>query len=466
MFLISGLPKTSAPTSSPPDQRNSSPYYMKDMPSVEKSTDIVPFSSDRALQVWRKKPASCQDEARTRLGMVNKARSIKARNNKGKTKALKRYGKSQGVSLATLNRYLKTADEAMKAAQDNGGDVVMAQIMALTPDYGRNRGASRAFSREAIDYALSIYSTQQHLNISDVHKNTVNEGKVAGWRVGSYHTLKRIIDKELTVSARKLAREGVHRYQADCELKILRDYREIWPNFMWCGDHHIFDVFVKHGGKVLRPWVTAWMDMASRSFMGWCISFQPNSRTIALALAHGIARKDDERFPQHGLPSSVYIDNGKDYRSKYLNGEKISIGPIDYPEIIERFASLGIDPFYIDLKYDPTDCVWKKERGTQEIMVKSMRIGGVYARLNIHQRYAKTYHPWGKPDRAAPSGTRSRDSAGSSRGWCGSGHEQRPEKTDLGTQERPDPDLPRILRAVFTLGWSMTTTRLPIRATA
>lgn len=398
------------------------------LPSLYNRGEIAKSDASLALAVWREKPESCREEARTRLGLVNKARSIKARNKKGKTEALKRYAKSQGVSLPSLYKYIKDADRALKNAQAQGDDAVMAQIVALTPAYGNNLGACRAFSRAAIDYAKKLYASQAHLNISDVYTNTVNEAGVQGWTCGSYDTLKRIIDREMDATVKTLARKGKKRYQADCELKILRDYREIWPNFMWCGDHHIFDVFVKApGGKVLRPWLTAWMDMASRSFMGWCISFAPNSRTIALALAHGIAEKEDENFPQHGLPASVYIDNGKDYRSKYLNGEQISLGAIDYPEVIERFAAMGIDPFYIDLTYDPRENAWVKKRGRQNLQIKNVRVGGVYARLNIHQRYAIAYHPWSKPIERAFRNVVQQFSR-QQPGWCGSGHEQRPEK--------------------------------------
>lgn len=422
LFIVNELPEEIKALIMGHQAEHSLPTLFNSQPAVTGN------GGDAALQEWQQRPESCREEARSRLGMVNKARSIKARTKKGKTKALKRYAQSQGKSLPTLYKYMKVADAALEAAQNDGRDAVMAQVLALTPDHGNNLGACRAFSDEAIAYADSIYNSPEFLNLSDVYKFTVNEAEIQGWKVGSYDTLKRIIDRRTAESVKVLSRKGKHRYEADCKLKILRDYRSIWPNFMWCGDHHIFDVFVKApGGKVLRPWLTAWMDMASRSMMGWCISFAPNSRTIALALAHAISEKDDAAFPQHGLPWSVYIDNGKDYRSKYLNGEKISIGQVDYPAIMERFAALGIDPFYIDLEYDPGSRAWVKKRGSMVHQVRDIRVGGVYARLNIHQRYATAYHPWAKPvERFFRNVVQ-----GFSRplpGWCGSGHEQRPDK--------------------------------------
>ncbi|MBW2062622.1 MAG: hypothetical protein JRI95_13825 [Deltaproteobacteria bacterium] len=430
-FITASLPEEIKKTiqSSTSEKQVNHEESEKSLSSISSESSFLPTSTNGSgLAEWSARPESCREEARRRLGMVNKARSIKSRNPKQATPALKRYALSQGVSLATLYKYMKEADQAIKAAQSIGQDAVMAQILALTPGYGNNRGACRAFSKEAIAYAKGLWLSQEFLNFSDVYDQTINEASIRGWKFGSYNSLLNVLNQQMDESLKVLARQGVKRYQADYELKILRDYKEIWSNFMWCGDHHIFDVFVKGpGGKILRPWLTAWMDMASRSFMGWCISFQPNSKTIALALAHAISEKKDINFPQHGLPWSVYVDNGKDYRSKYLNGESVQIGPIDYPEIMERFAALGIDPFYIDLDYDPGQGAWVKKRGNLNVTIKNVRVGGVYARLNIHQRYATAYHPWAKPiERAFINVVQS--FSRQQPGWCGSGHDQRPEK--------------------------------------
>ena len=411
------------------------------LPAVCAGTDLIisnkddglpiPFSDgDPVYKAWIEKPENCREAGRQRLNFVNKIRRFRSqiKTKKGQGRQLKRYASSLGVGVATLYRYEMVANKALKIAQRDGGNIVMAQIVALTPDYGGNKDQCRAFSREAIDFALSLYCGQEFLNLSDVYRHVTNEGQIRGWRVGSFDTLRRTVGKKVDNGVKVLSRKGFRRYEADCELKILRNYREIWPNFMWVGDHHIFDVFVRApGGKILRPWLTAWMDMRSRSFMGWCISFQPNSDTIAYSLAHGIWKKDDSNFPQHGSPWSVYVDNGKDYRSQYLNGEKVDLGKIDYPTIIEKYAALGIDPFYIDLAFDPVAGVWVKKRGTLNHTVKNIRIGGVYGRLNIHSRYAKVYHPWGKPiERCFRNVVQS--FSRELPGWCGSGHDQRPEK--------------------------------------
>ena len=381
---------------------------------------------------WHALPEACREKAYDLLLVVNRARDIRARaKKKGKTRAMKALAAEAGISVGTLYNHVKKADAALAAAQDAGADTIFAQVKALSYRYGTNRNRFRSFDEPAIAFALAEHATQKLPCMRATHRRTVEAGAANGWRVGSYNSLVAIL-KRLDPATTTLARKGKKRHEADHIVKILRNYEEIWPNFMWCGDHHIFDVFVKladgkGGWQYRRPWLTAWLDMASRSFMGWCISFKPNSRTIAMALAHGISEKDDPNFPQHGLPQSVYIDNGKDYRAKYLNGEDIRIGKIDYPEIMERYAALGIDPFYIDLEYDPAQAAWIKKRGRKHITIKGVRVGGVYARLGIGQHYATAYHPWAKPiERAFRTVVQqfSRDLPG----WCGSGHEQRPEK--------------------------------------
>ncbi len=383
---------------------------------------------DPAIDSWLQRPESCREEGMKRLAYVNEARALK-KGFKGRTKeTLKSLAEAKNLSVATLYRYLKKADRAREQAEKTGKNIITAQLLALTPKYGKNRGNYRAWEPAALHYAKSLYLGQEYLNITEVYRLIQNEARVRGWRIGSYASLKIILEKELSPGLKTLGRQGVKKYQAKHELKILRNYEEIPPNFMWVGDHHIFDVFViAPGGKILRPWLTAWMDVRSRSIMGWCISFQPNSYTVALALRHGVLKKEDKNFPQHGLPLSVYIDNGKDYKSKYLNGEQIEIGKIDYPEIIERFAALGIDPFYIDLSYDPEEDAWVKKEGSISHVVKGIRIGGVFSRLGIRARYATAYHPWAKSieryfrDLVQTFSRRQR-------GWCGSNPQERPEK--------------------------------------
>jgi len=371
---------------------------------------------------WADMPQWAQEKAMECFRAVEDARKILALPGKGKQKAIAR---ATGQNYGSVWRWIQCADAAQKRAYQQGEDVILAQARALAPNWGRTRNRSLSYSVEALRWVIRKYASQSSLNLSYVYEQLLPIARVSGWKIGSYKSLSRIIDRALSPSLLAHARLGDRKWEADFVTKILRNYDEIWPNFGWVSDHHIFDVFVKVGNREVRPWVTAFMDLKSRSLMGWCISTNPSSQTVALALRHSILPKMREDFQQHGLPLSILLDNGKDYRCQYLQGK--SIGCIDYPAAVERFAALGVEPQYIDLEYDPHEKVYKRKTVNEELVVKQIKVGGVFARLGVNSRYATVYHPWAKPIERLFRGVVQNFSRAQP-GWCGTNPQERPEK--------------------------------------
>ena len=149
-------------------------------------------------------------------------------------------------------------------------------------------------------------------------------------------------------------RDGEDAYVAKCEPSIERDYAALHTNEQWCGDHHQFDVMVRHEGKIVRPWLTAWMDMRSRRVVGWCLyAHDPNTNSIVSALRNGC-----ERF---GVPESLYVDNGKDFDSYALHGRT----------------------------------KWQRRRG--KVQVDTEHVGGILRGLGCEARFCWAYHGQSKP---------------------------------------------------------------------
>lgn len=122
---------------------------------------------------------------------------------------------------------------------------------------------------------------------------------------------------------RDYMRKGRKDWEAKHMTKAIRKKPDL-VNDVWFGDHHQFDVFVlDRRGRAVRPWLTAWYDIGSGVLVGWCISTNPNSETIAESFIRAVAEKPDS--PIHGAPNAIYIDNGKDYRSHAFDGEPRSI---------------------------------------------------------------------------------------------------------------------------------------------
>lgn len=81
------------------------------------------------------------------------------------------------------------------------------------------------------------------------------------------------------------------------------------------------DVYRKPIG---RPWITLAMDVHSRMVTGYYLSFDPPSETsVAMCVAHSILPKDewlilhkvDTKWPVWGIPKTIHVDNGADFRS-------------------------------------------------------------------------------------------------------------------------------------------------------
>lgn len=136
------------------------------------------------------------------------------------------------------------------------------------------------------------------------------------------------------------ARHGARYWEANYMPKAQRT-KPVLANECWFGDHHMFDLFVvDDDGCIVRPWMTAWSDAASGCFVGWCITTNPNSTTIAETFVRAIPRKANSPF--WGVPNTLYIDNGKDYRSKRFEGEREAEHVIGH--LNERIEQTGLLP--------------------------------------------------------------------------------------------------------------------------
>lgn len=88
-----------------------------------------------------------------------------------------------------------------------------------------------------------------------------------------------------------------------------RDYSGYHSNDCWIADHHVFDVAVlTKDGRVVRPWLSAWEDLHSRMVVGYALNVvSPNSDIVLDSFARACY--------QSGIPDSVKLDNGKDYKA-------------------------------------------------------------------------------------------------------------------------------------------------------
>lgn len=95
-----------------------------------------------------------------------------------------------------------------------------------------------------------------------------------------------------------------------------------------------------------RPWITLAMDVHSRMVTGYYLSFDPPSETsVAMCVAHAILPKDewlilhkvDAKWPVWGIPKTIHVDNGADFRSNnfqqscLMYGINLEFRPVKQP---------------------------------------------------------------------------------------------------------------------------------------
>lgn len=173
----------------------------------------------------------------------------------------------------------------------------------------KEKGSTK-LAPQAIHFIRGCYLQPMEPEATHVYRMYKREAEKQGWAVVSYSTVKREIDK-IPRSQYVLARKGEKAYNAQCMPKVTRDYTDLLINEYWVGDGHTLAIWTPKDNKIVRYTFSAWMDMRSRAMVGWCIAKHSSSEVIAAALKSGI-----ERF---GIPGNCYMDNGKDYRSQYLN---------------------------------------------------------------------------------------------------------------------------------------------------
>lgn len=173
-----------------------------------------------------------------------------------------------------------------------------------------NKGYGKALDEEDKRIIKSLYFTTAKWSVAKVYRKWASMKEEAPV---SYRTVKRYIGSLPPIL--HALREGGKYLNDKFMPYVVRDYTKYEVMQLWVSDHHQFDFYVRDGKSVYRPYLTAFVDMRSRKPMGWVISRYPSSYTILNALYNGIQ--------SYGLPSEMLFDNGKDYRSKRLQGTSI-----------------------------------------------------------------------------------------------------------------------------------------------
>ena len=258
----------------------------------------------------------------------------------------------------TLDRWLRTYKE--------DGIITFLRSHSTVPT-DKPDGRRVQLCREAADFINKNWRRKR--SPKALYDCVKKKAEQEGWAIPSDRWFQRQY-KMIPKVVYSLVFRGEKHYQSNFAPYIPRDASDLGCLQLLCGDHKQSDVSVlwRDGKTLLRPWVTLWQDVRTGLIWGWHVDVTPSSFTIGMAYARGVREfgAQPPPNPDAGYQSFVYTDNGKDYRSKNLDG--------------------SIDPHYKAAKLE----------GGIEFIRRHERVG-LFPDSNAEQIFARKYNAKEKP---------------------------------------------------------------------
>ena len=207
----------------------------------------------------------------------------------------------RGASVASLYRW---AGDVAKVEKQH-------RLAMLLPEYS-GRTATTEIPAEAWDLFKADFLRVEAPAASACYRRVESIAKVRGWELPHLRTFMRRIERELPRGVRILAREGVEAFDRTFPAQE-RDRSVFHALEAVNADGHKFDVFVKWpDGTIGRPIMVGVQDLYSGKLLGYRIA-----ETESADLARMAFRDVIETY---GIPSKVWLDNGRGFASKMLTG--------------------------------------------------------------------------------------------------------------------------------------------------
>jgi hypothetical protein len=218
--------------------------------------------------------------------------------------------------------------------KDGLGGLVDERATSQDKSGGGGDGGEDPFFEAVRFYLLD----QRERTISVCWELACGRAEAEGFMPRSYKQTVRYVAK-LPHRVMQRHRKGPKFANGNAEPFISRDYSTIRSNEVWCSDEHTFDVWVKHRGELVRPYLVGFEDMRSRKIVGWVISAKSaDTNTVLTALHRGCTT--------HGLPEKIYVDNGRVFDNRALSGQtkQMRLGKMEVDKEVMGgvLAGLGI----------------------------------------------------------------------------------------------------------------------------
>ena len=252
------------------------------------------------------------------------------------------------VSARTLYRWLQELKEA-------GGAGTQA-LAALAPRYGMKKSGA-GVSLDPVERSLlrQFWLKNTRPAMSHAYRQML---LTYPHSLCTYQTAARFIGS-IAPAERDYYRLGKKKFEDIYLPYVEQNINQYRSLDLVVSDHHVLDCVVLYRGKLIRPWITTFQDYRSGKIVGCFPSIKPSSLSIIAAYYMCCIR--------YGVPRAVLFDNGKDYRSKLINGYKTTAKqytPDGIAEDVEVFFQGVLPALGSDVHFTKTYSA--KSKGRQE----------------------------------------------------------------------------------------------------
>lgn len=233
--------------------------------------------------------------------------------------------KKLNICLSDLYYHIGKYGQRKRELKNSGEAVTRKEKEVYGGKRGRRKGEGCKYPPEVQVRAIELYSQPYRPSQAQVFESLKAE---LGDNAPSLRLVQQWCqgEKRENIAELDCHREGVKYYNDHYAQSLRRDWSRIPAGDTFIGDHHEYDVMViAPDGTIQRPWVTMWMDGNSRAWVGHTVNFKPCALEICLALGNAVFPEAEGPVPWGGLPNRLYVDNGKDYKSTLINGERMSV---------------------------------------------------------------------------------------------------------------------------------------------
>jgi putative transposase len=190
----------------------------------------------------------------------------------------------------------------------------------------QHTGTTAPQGRERFDVTDAMLDVvlRRRGNITAAHRELAAEADTASPPLPSLETFRRAVARKLS-PGRLAGLKGGEAARRSYDVAGRRPIR--YRNHTWETDHVEASVHVIADGKICKPWITWFVDCATKGICGLAITpHTPSRHSILVALRDAVCTGPDHRPPFGGVPEHVRVDGGKDFLSTVVGQALAAMG--------------------------------------------------------------------------------------------------------------------------------------------